>query len=235
MSSGFLWVKNGQQLKFIIHSLELSMPEYVALFSVARQSNRDPGRLILKVSRSHPPSRTLLNEWSVRRRGRYLHNTFKHKRPTTMPSAGFEPAIRTFKRLQTARPPESARCVCLRAFCVCVLACVCVSRDASAEVRQTFLPQDELSAAAPNSALIFGTLNYGRNPNSKWFSMLSILIAVSIKSKQLLVDWMFVCYNGVASVSVGWRTAPQDGRLRVPFPVGFLEIWKWPISYVRIQ
>jgi hypothetical protein len=83
-----------------------------------------------------------------------------------MPSAGFEPAIRAFNRVQTARPPDSASCVLLACFlCVCV--CVCVQCDASAEVRQTFLPQDELFAAASHSAVIFGTLNHGRNPNAK--------------------------------------------------------------------
>jgi len=147
------------------------MSEYVALSSVAQPSNPDPGRLVLKISRSHPPGRTLLNELSVRRRGRYLYNTFKHKRPTTMPSAGFEPAIRAFKWLQTARPPDSACCVlpaCILCVCVCVCAraraCVrvCVSRDASAEVRQTFLSQDELFAVASNSAVIFGTLNQSK-------------------------------------------------------------------------
>jgi hypothetical protein len=44
--------------------------------------------------------RTPLDEWSARRRGLYLHRTtlYKHKRQTSMPSAGFEPAIPATKR-----------------------------------------------------------------------------------------------------------------------------------------
>jgi hypothetical protein len=48
---------------------------------------------------THIPGRTPLNEWSARRRGRYLHN--KHNRRTSMPLAGFEPAIPAIKWLQT--------------------------------------------------------------------------------------------------------------------------------------
>jgi len=47
--------------------------------SVAPQSSRNRGPLTVEVSRSHtirhPSVRTLLNERSARRRGRYLHNT----------------------------------------------------------------------------------------------------------------------------------------------------------------
>jgi hypothetical protein len=45
--------------------------------------------------------RTLLDEWSARRRNLYLkiHNT--HNRQTSMPPAGFEPAIPASERLQT--------------------------------------------------------------------------------------------------------------------------------------
>jgi len=46
---------------------------------------------------THIISRTSPNEWTTRRRSRYLHN--KHKIWKTIISAGFEPAIPTFKRL----------------------------------------------------------------------------------------------------------------------------------------
>ena len=52
-----------------------------------------------KISSTHSHRRTPLHEWSARRRGRYLHN--KHKRRTSMPSAGFEPIIPAVERLQT--------------------------------------------------------------------------------------------------------------------------------------
>jgi hypothetical protein len=44
--------------------------------------------------------RTPLYEWSARRRGRYLHNTQQTRQKKTMTSAGFEPAIPAFKRMQ---------------------------------------------------------------------------------------------------------------------------------------
>jgi hypothetical protein len=48
---------------------------------VAQQPKSDPACLIVKVSRTHThtPSRTALNEWSARPRGRYLHNTQQTK------------------------------------------------------------------------------------------------------------------------------------------------------------
>jgi len=33
---------------------------------------------------------------------------------------------------------------------------------------------------------------------------------------------------GVSGGAVSWGTAPQDGRFQFWFPVGFLEIFKWP-------
>ena len=50
---------------------------------------------------THTHCVTPLNEWSARHRGRYLQNTQKHKRITSLPSAGFERAIQAVKWLQT--------------------------------------------------------------------------------------------------------------------------------------
>jgi len=55
--------------------------------------------IALPLHHTHRLSRTPLGEWSARRRGRYLHH--KHKRRTSMPSAGFEHAIPLIERLQT--------------------------------------------------------------------------------------------------------------------------------------
>jgi hypothetical protein len=79
--------------------------------SVTLQSKSGQGRLVLRFldhtqldthkqtnTHTHTHSRTLLNEWSARRRGRYLHN--KHKRRTYTSSAEFEPTIQEIKRLQ---------------------------------------------------------------------------------------------------------------------------------------
>ena len=54
--------------------------------------------------------RTPLDEWSALRRDLYLttHNT--HNRQTSIPPAGFEPAIPASERPQTARPLGSVRC-----------------------------------------------------------------------------------------------------------------------------
>jgi hypothetical protein len=54
-----------------------------------------------KVSRSHTikHTNTPLQEWTARHRGHYQHS--KHKRRTSMPSSGFEPAIPAIERPQT--------------------------------------------------------------------------------------------------------------------------------------
>jgi hypothetical protein len=67
------------------------------IFFVAQQPYSGPGRLILEISRSHSDTHTLvrtpLDEGLARLRDLYLttHNT--HKNQTSMPPAGFEPAI----------------------------------------------------------------------------------------------------------------------------------------------
>jgi hypothetical protein len=68
-------------------------PKITLYFCVSQQ--QDLGRSLLRFLDhtqldTHTHIRTPLNEWSARRRGRYLHN--KHKRKTSMQSAGFEPA-----------------------------------------------------------------------------------------------------------------------------------------------
>ena len=72
---------------------------------MARQSNLDPGRLIVEVSRSQTVTHTNPVEliWTsdqlVTEAATYAtHN--KHNRRTSMPWAGFEPAILTIKRPQ---------------------------------------------------------------------------------------------------------------------------------------
>ena len=50
------------------------------------------------IRRTHTLDRTPLNEWSVCRRGRYLHNT---QQTQEMTSAGFEPVMPGIKQLQT--------------------------------------------------------------------------------------------------------------------------------------
>jgi hypothetical protein len=62
-------------------------------FSVAQQPNSGLGRLIVAVPRSHTlwhvtPCRTSLNEWSARRRGRYLHNTQQTEETNIHPLSG---------------------------------------------------------------------------------------------------------------------------------------------------
>jgi hypothetical protein len=62
---------------------------------------------VLEVYRSytfrhlHRSGRTPPIERSARYRGRYVHKTNKCKSRTSMPLAGFEPAIPAVKRLQT--------------------------------------------------------------------------------------------------------------------------------------
>jgi hypothetical protein len=73
---------------------------------MAQQPLVGEGLLIIKASRSLSAKhtifrRTSLDKWSARRRDLYMttHNT--HKRQTTMPPAGVEPAIPESERPQT--------------------------------------------------------------------------------------------------------------------------------------
>ena len=54
---------------------------------------------LLDHTQTHSPGRTPRNEWAARSVYRYLHS--KHKRRTSMPSAGLEPAIPLIKRPRT--------------------------------------------------------------------------------------------------------------------------------------
>ena len=75
------------------------------------------GLSIVKASRSHSRqktlSRTLLDEWSARRKALYLttHNT--HKRQTSMLPAGFEPTIPASERPQTHALDRAAKWICI--------------------------------------------------------------------------------------------------------------------------
>jgi hypothetical protein len=51
------------------------------------------------IRHTHKLSRSPLNEWSTRPRGRYLHK--KHKKPISVTSIGFETTISAMKRLHT--------------------------------------------------------------------------------------------------------------------------------------
>lgn len=70
---------------------------------MAQQSNSGLGRQIFEVciSSTDTPGRTPVNEWSARRRGRYLLNTTQTQEITSMPSARFELAIRGSEPPQT--------------------------------------------------------------------------------------------------------------------------------------
>ena len=89
-------------MTFVRRPLALDPVDIIYIFCVAQQLNSVLGRLTVEVYRSHKiryptPGRTLLKEWSARRRGRLpTHN--KHKRRTFMPSAGFEPVIPAIER-----------------------------------------------------------------------------------------------------------------------------------------
>ena len=72
---------------------------------MTRQPHVGLGLLIVEVSRSHSArhttvGRTPLDEGSARRRDFYLTEHNNHKRQTSMPPAGFEPAIPAGERPQ---------------------------------------------------------------------------------------------------------------------------------------
>ena len=56
--------------------------------------------------------RTTLDEWSARRRGLYLTTHDNHNRQTSMPPAGFEPAIPTNGRPQTYALDRTTTGIC---------------------------------------------------------------------------------------------------------------------------
>ena len=79
---------------------------FVCLFPVALRPNAGHGLLIFLRFLDHTQRRTTvgrtpLDEWSARRRDRYLttHNT--HNRKTSMPPVGFKPKISVSERPQT--------------------------------------------------------------------------------------------------------------------------------------
>jgi len=86
----------GKLLQIVTEEIKISF------LSVTEQHNLGLRRLIAEVSRSHTQThtsdRTPLDEWSARRRGRYLHN--KQRTWISMPSAKFEPAIPAVNRRQ---------------------------------------------------------------------------------------------------------------------------------------
>ena len=91
-----------------MHHIFLSFSTAVAMhrafFSVALEKYFLLGSVIVEAPQSHThiraSNRTPLNEWSANRRGRTYTTHNKHKRRTTMLSAGFEAAIPAIKRIQ---------------------------------------------------------------------------------------------------------------------------------------
>ena len=107
------WIGQGSYIEF--YSTEWNAP---VLFTIAQQLLAAQGLLSIEDSLSQSfrhttVSRTPLDEWSAQRRYLYLttHNT--HNRQTSMPPAGFEPAIsagelpqtNTLEPLQLTPPP----------------------------------------------------------------------------------------------------------------------------------
>ena len=101
---------------------------YFNFFSVAPQPNSRLDRLIVEVSRPHTirhtrtPGRTPLNEWSARRRGRYLHNTQQTHETNIHAPSGIQtrdPSKRTAADLRLR--PHGHRD---RLFFICYCACL---------------------------------------------------------------------------------------------------------------
>jgi hypothetical protein len=82
----------------------ISTPHIISSVTLQAKSGLD--RLVSKFLRhwayTHTHTHTHTHTTGrTRRRGRCLNNKHKQKRRTSMPSAGFEPAIQVIKRLQT--------------------------------------------------------------------------------------------------------------------------------------
>ena len=74
-------------------SLQLTMPNFLMSFSTNSAKAASFLRF-LDYTQTHTTDKTPLNEWSARRRGRYLYNTLQIQEQISMPSAGFEPAFK---------------------------------------------------------------------------------------------------------------------------------------------
>jgi len=93
-------------------------------FSFLWRNEPTPGlrRLFFDVSTSqfdththtHTLGRTALNNEPARRRAHYLHN--KHKRRTSIPTSGFEPAIPALERPQTHASKRTATAIGPRSY-----------------------------------------------------------------------------------------------------------------------
>jgi hypothetical protein len=73
---------------------------------------------------THTQGRTLLDEWSARRRDLYLHRTTQHtdtKRQTSIPRAGFESATPATKRPQTYALDRAATGIGIRIIVLYIL------------------------------------------------------------------------------------------------------------------
>jgi hypothetical protein len=101
-SSKFACYHYGQKLILCLSTIPWKSYYF---FLVVKEPNSGLSRPIFEVTRSHTIRNThsllgfLWMWWSACCRGRYLHN--KHKRGTSMPSAGFNPGIPEIKLLQT--------------------------------------------------------------------------------------------------------------------------------------
>jgi hypothetical protein len=82
---------------------------HLLLFYIGQQPKPSPGRLSAEVSSSHTIRHThpvgLLWKSDLHIAEAATYTT--HTRPTSMPSAGFEPTTPAIKRLQITRPPGS--------------------------------------------------------------------------------------------------------------------------------
>jgi len=91
-------------MHLIFPSFSTDVAMHHIFFSVALETSSHLGSIIVEAPQSHAQirasNRTPLNEWSAHRRGRSYTTHNKHKRRTTMPSAGFEAAISVIKRPQ---------------------------------------------------------------------------------------------------------------------------------------
>ena len=99
------------------HSVTRSDYNY-KMFFLWLDSPSGPRPPVVEVSWSHSVThalgRTLLDEWSARRRALYLRTHNTHKKQTSMPPVGFEPAIAPSERPQTYAVDRAATGIGIR-------------------------------------------------------------------------------------------------------------------------
>jgi hypothetical protein len=103
------WREPGSVSWITDRRVEIRTPDLPMFSCGAHASAASLSRFLDHTQRRTTLGRTPLNQWSARRRGRYMTTHDEHKRRIFMPSAGFEPAISAMEQNQKYLRPRCYR------------------------------------------------------------------------------------------------------------------------------